>query len=577
MAAIPQSNPIDGPPSTSNVQTPVFSSSEYALDARNSNSNPQGFAATYNRAKQLLLQFGKQMIVRPTCQHITNSPRRKDRRCNDAMLNWRNPEDYGIRVQNIADDAEQISLLGVFCFVQDRRLHFWIDYNKKMAHQARISQWIRAVERTLCQFVDQLPGQAPKLTVSDVSSLNTVGGVDIDRVNDRLGELQVPASSVETMHPCSAVQEGILFAQLKGQGDEYRDRFTLRITSTDPHATVSGQDLEQAWRSVCKAHPILRTVFTSGLDDATTFQQVVLRETEPMVKHKTFDGDLDILSFLETYSKPVIPETTPPHCLTVVQKAADCSTHVVLDASHAIIDARTMHIIAEQLTLAYQGPSQIPRGPSYSDYIDWIQARRELSRQYWISRLSNQRPCLLPTKDVPQEAQPASSSVDVTFNKAAELNKFCRQYGVTIASFAQVVWALVLKRYSVGAATSPCFGCMHSGRDVIEAAENIMGLLVMMLISHFDTSLPSVTPLALMNQARQDSAEGSDKAGSSLGEIHEQLGTSLLFNTIMSIQPAWPENLALQGTAASLTVVQADDPTEVSSRYTRRLLPSCRV
>jgi amino acid adenylation domain-containing protein len=486
----------------------------------------------------------------------------------DKMLNWRDPQDYGIRLQNIADEVEQIGLLSVFCFVQDRRLRFCIDYNKKMAHQTRIQQWIKAVERTLCQFADELPGRAPKLTVADVSSLNSVGDVDIDAVNSQLGELQIPIPSVETIYPCSAVQEGILFAQLKGQGDEYRDRFALRVTPTNPHATVSVQDLEQAWRSVCRAHPILRTVFTSGLDDATAFQQIVLRETEPMVKHKTLDGDLDILSFLQAYRKPTIPETMPPHCMTVVQNAADCSTHVVFDASHAIIDARSMHIMAMQLISAYQNPSPLPRGPSYSDYIVWTESRRKVSRQYWTSHLADQEPCLLPSKAVPRDDRPASLHFDVPFNKASALNSFCRQHGVTIASFAQVVWALVLKRHSVGAAHSPCFGCIHSGRDSIDAADRIMGPMISMLISRFDITSPSSTsPLDLMNQARQDSAEGSDKAGCSLGEIHEQLGlgTSLLFNTIMSIQPAWVEDLALKGSAVSMAFVQADDPTEVSA------------
>jgi len=483
----------------------------------------------------------------------------------DKMLNWRDSQDYGFCLQNIAGDVEQIGLLSVFCFVQDHRLHYSVDYNKTMAHRARILRWIQAIERTLRQLADELPTQAPKLTVSDVPALSSVGGVDIDKVNQRLGELQLPTSKVESIYPCSAVQEGILFAQLRGQGDEYWDRFTLRITATDSNETISAHDLEQAWRSVCQAHSILRTVFVNGLGHLTAFQQILLRETEPLVKHKTLDDDLDISSFLETYRKPIVPGTTPPHTLTIVQNAAESNTHVVFDASHAILDARSMHIITEQLTLAYQHSSQIPRGPDYCDYITWAQARRESSLQYWTSHLLDQKPCLLPTQGISPEAQPASLQVDVPFKKAAEPNDFCRQHGVTIASFAQVVWALVLWRYAANTKASPCFGCLHSGRDVVPNADNIMGPLLTMLISRFDFCAAGVTPIDLMNQARHDSVEGSDKAGCSLGEIHEEmgLGASSLFNSVMSIQPAWPDELAQKGSAVRIKVVQADDPTEV--------------
>ena len=78
MAALP--NPILSATSSlvHDVQPPDIIPNCYALDARYSNSNPQSFAATYKKAKQLLLQSGVYLTVRPTSRHVTNERRCKD-------------------------------------------------------------------------------------------------------------------------------------------------------------------------------------------------------------------------------------------------------------------------------------------------------------------------------------------------------------------------------------------------------------------------------------------------------------------------------------------------------------------
>lgn len=45
---------------------------------------------------------------------------------------------------------------------------------------------------------------------------------------------------------------------------------------------------------------------------------------------------------------------------------------------------------------------------------------------------------------------------------------FCRQRSIIMASFTKVIYALVLRQHSMGFPHSAWFGCMHSGRDVIE-------------------------------------------------------------------------------------------------------------
>jgi hypothetical protein len=85
MTTITDPDPTGNLFSAHDVQTPVSSPNCYALDACNSHSNPQGFAATYQKAKQLFLQSGNQTTGCPNRRQVAdNKLRREDRRCGDA-------------------------------------------------------------------------------------------------------------------------------------------------------------------------------------------------------------------------------------------------------------------------------------------------------------------------------------------------------------------------------------------------------------------------------------------------------------------------------------------------------------
>jgi hypothetical protein len=75
MSVLSELSPINGISAARGVQTSESSTDYYALDAHLSNSNPQDFATTYQKARQLLLQSGKRTTPYLICRRITDEPR----------------------------------------------------------------------------------------------------------------------------------------------------------------------------------------------------------------------------------------------------------------------------------------------------------------------------------------------------------------------------------------------------------------------------------------------------------------------------------------------------------------------
>ena len=464
-------------------------------------------------------------------------------------------------VRDVPDDAGQVGLLNVHAAIHDQSLQISVKYSSRMAHQDRLEDWVSELERSSVTLIDCLAGREPRLTLSDMPLL----GVDYESlraIHKQLEETGLPASNIESIYPCSPVQQGILIAQSKGRGNVYWDRVTFNVKPKDSEDDIDIERLINAWRTVCMANPILRTVFTDGLCTESVFQQIVLKQTTPWVSHEMSASCSDAPSVLWNYDRPRFAPTQTPHRL-VLRSGFDC-IHGMVDISHAIGDPRTMHLIFEQFGQAYTDAMHIPKNPDLSEYIAWIQRHQSSARAYWESYLSGARPCHVPTAvgDGTTPVDLASSGIEVPWGDTSDLRSFCAHHNVTIANFMQVAWSVTLHAFT--GATSLCFGCLHSGRDSFEGADEIPGPLITMLVCRFDAP-PNTNVLYLLNRAKEDSTRALEQAACSLSGIHESLGLgpSSLFNTAISIQHTGPDALGT-GRDIEIELLDAQDPTEVS-------------
>ncbi|KAL9030209.1 MAG: hypothetical protein Q9196_001643 [Gyalolechia fulgens] len=365
-----------------------------------------------------------------------------------------------------------------------------------------------------------------------------LGVQDEERVSiqKHLESIGIDISNVELVLPCAPVQEGILFAQSKKQARQYFERFTLRITAASSTGYVDIEKVVTAWRALCVAQPMLRTVFTSSPVSVGAFQQIILRRTDPRISHATVDsgsGRMEEAQF---------PAEQPQHHFHLTS-VSDSVVDATLYMNHALFDDRSFRLIGQQLCQAYADLASIARGPDMSGYISWTQRHPTAAKDYWKAHLSGTRPCLVSILN------PAESSlldktpptfVPVRIDQADMLHRLCRRYGVTVASLVQVAWAIVLQQ-CVGM-KSVTFGCAQSQIGNVEGDETMLGPLLSNTICRFDLR-QGTTLLELLQRARDNSLQALDLPSFAMTELHEAigLGQTPLFDTAISVVRYPPE------------------------------------
>ena len=416
---------------------------------------------------------------------------------------------------------------------------------------------------TACEMLSGLSDE-PSLNGAEEVSLFSLTASRSQLLDEYLLSIGVARANMESVYPCSPFQAGILFAQLKGIGREYWDRFTMKLTPRVAGGDVDVEKIAKAWRVLCKAQPMLRTVFTSCLSTTeSAFHQIVLKQTNPSISFASVDSEAELFSSLEGFERLHFTAAEPPHHLHLT-RVSHFVVYATIDINHALIDARSMRLIGQQLGQSYTDETSIAKAPDISEYIAWLQRQREPAQKYWADYLSGAQPCLIPTLSVEPKPQKGTvSHFDVPIQDARRLQSFCRYHGVTVANLMQAAWSIVLRQYN--RAKSLSFGCLNSQQGSIERAETIVGPLLTMVVCKFDAT-PSTTVLSLLKRAKEDSLRALKHGSCSLSEIHEAigLGSSSLFNTVMTIDRLWPDDVAGEGDIKVEPLTTEDNPTEVS-------------
>lgn len=466
---------------------------------------------------------------------------------------------YSDKVLQVADNVPQPALISVSAAVQGECLQIWVEYNGEMAHQDRLRGFVDELKHEVERFSTTLPGGQSELTLHDMPLLRATYQ-DLPRIHTSLTAIGVPASNVETILPCTPMQEGMLLAQFKGHENAYLGRFIFRLSGG---SSLDAYRVADAWRLLCKTHKMLRTLTTSGLCSGGAFQQLVLKKTEPRVVHLEAGGAKDICSVLKAYARPRLQPDRPTHQLTL----ASGSGHVyaMLDISHVLSDARTMQLIALQLRAAYLHPLQVPISPSFDEHVAHLQKNRETSHKYWVNHLRNAQPTLLPHVENGAEsnAEDGAKAIDVPFTNAPELLAFCKKHSLTVANVVQVGWGLVLQQLT--GSYDVLFGYLFSGRDASEEAQNTIGPFINMLTCRIQAE-SDLRVLTVLEKAKADFSAGLENSACVLGELQDALGvgSSPLFDTAMSVQHTWTDEIKSQGSSdLAIELEHVEDPTEV--------------
>lgn len=308
----------------------------------------------------------------------------------------------------------------------------------------------------------------------------------------QLDALPVPASAIEDVYPLTPMQEGLLLHTLlePGTGLYYmQDRYRIN-SALDP------ERFAQAWQAVIARHEALRASFCWNVGE--DMLQVIHKPGSTPIEYLDWSTDpqdeqeprLQALLKAEREAGFDLLNQAPFHLRLI--RVAEARYWFMMSNHHILIDAWCRSLLMNDFFDIYTAlgegrDAQLAAPPRYRDYIAWLQ-RQDLNeaRQWWQQNLQGfERATPIPS-DRPFLREHAGGSGGMVVGDCytrldardgAQLRELAQAHQLTVNTFAQAAWALVLRRLSGD--RDVLFGVTVAGRPVdMPEMQRTVGLFI---------------------------------------------------------------------------------------------------
>ncbi|KPU61153.1 D-alanine--poly(phosphoribitol) ligase, subunit 1 [Pseudomonas fluorescens] len=308
----------------------------------------------------------------------------------------------------------------------------------------------------------------------------------------QLDALPVPAAEIEDVYPLTPMQEGMLLHTLlePGTGLYYmQDRYRIN-SELDP------QRFAQAWQAVIARHEALRASFCWNVGEEML--QVIHKPGSTPIEY------LDWSDIAEAEQEPKLQTllktereagfdllNQAPFHLRLIRVGA-ARYWFMMSNHHILIDAWCRSLLMNDFFEIYSAlgegrEAQLGLVSRYRDYIGWLQHQSLAeARQWWKTSLQGfERTTPIPS-DRPLLREHAGDSggmivgdcyTRLDARDGAQLRELAQAHQLTINTFAQAAWALVLRRLSGD--RDVLFGVTVAGRPVdMPQMQRTVGLFI---------------------------------------------------------------------------------------------------
>ncbi|NNB67370.1 non-ribosomal peptide synthetase [Pseudomonas fluorescens] len=308
----------------------------------------------------------------------------------------------------------------------------------------------------------------------------------------QLDALPVSASAIEDVYPLTPMQEGMLLHTLlePGTGLYYmQDRYRIN-SALDPARFA------QAWQAVIARHEALRASFCWNVSE--DMLQVIHKPGSTPIEYLDWSADpqreqeprLQALLKQEREAGFDLLNQAPFHLRLI--RVDEARYWFMMSNHHILIDAWCRSLLMNDFFEIYMAlgegrDAQLATPPRYRDYIAWLQ-RQNLAeaRQWWQRNLQGfERTTPIPS-DRPFLREHAGHSGGMVVGDCytrldardgAQLRELAQAHQLTVNTFAQAAWALVLRR--VSGDRDVLFGVTVAGRPVdMPEMQRTVGLFI---------------------------------------------------------------------------------------------------
>ncbi|MFM9488754.1 non-ribosomal peptide synthetase [Pseudomonas monachiensis] len=308
----------------------------------------------------------------------------------------------------------------------------------------------------------------------------------------QLDALPVPAAAIEDVYPLTPMQEGMLLHTLlePGTGLYYmQDRYRIN-SELDP------QRFAQAWQAVIARHEALRASFCWNVGE--DMLQVIHKPGDTPIEYLDWsdlaeaEQESKLQSLLKTEREAGFDllNQAPFHLRLI--RVGEARYWFMMSNHHILIDAWCRSLLMSDFFEIYSAlgegrEAQLAMPPRYRDYIGWLQHQSLAeARQWWKTNLQGfERTTPIPS-DRPLLREHAGDSggmivgdryTRLDARDGVQLRELAQAHQLTINTFAQAAWALVLRRLSGD--RDVLFGVTVAGRPVdMPQMQRTVGLFI---------------------------------------------------------------------------------------------------
>ncbi|KAF2145151.1 uncharacterized protein K452DRAFT_356457 [Aplosporella prunicola CBS 121167] len=278
--------------------------------------------------------------------------------------------------------------------------------------------------------------------------------------------LGVQREDIESIAPCSSLQQGIISRSLESEKPVYFATFKFELS---PDLDLAR--LQNAWEKVYEAVQILRARFVPT-DDG--YVQVVLRGQHLPWGVTSVNDQEEIQTYLETRKHKWWLQNRdqlrrPFEIITAIAPGkAILSVHLM----HVLYDGASLPMLLQKVRQEYDRDSNIHYGPDFLDVLPYGPLRVSPEAQsFWTNHLSFAESSLMP--NLITEPQQSDVTVNVHLEDLQAFESIRRKLEVTHQALVQASWAAVLQKHFAGAVT---LGMVVSGRSIdFEGADLTIG------------------------------------------------------------------------------------------------------
>ncbi|MCK4259937.1 MAG: amino acid adenylation domain-containing protein, partial [Halanaerobiales bacterium] len=456
-------------------------------------------------------------------------------------------EDAGFSIHS---ENEHVSLIDISGITVSGELQISLRYNVKYL-DAQLMEHLKSLYyNRLVDIIEHCVEQTEKTyTASDFGVQNLLNEQNFDYIAQ-----MVDLNKVK-MYALTPMQEGMLFHYtLNEVSRSYYEQMSFYL-----EGEVDIEKLITAWRKTVNRHEILRTrFFWKNLKNPI---QLIFDEAEAEV-YQYDQSDL-ALSEQEAYlmkfkeedlQKQFDMEKGQLNRLSLV-KLSDEKYLVNWIFHHILLDGWSVPIIMGDFFNIYYclvNDQLLPSKPAgqFGEYLEWLKKqKRAKSEKYWENYMKNiTEPTFLPYSSAKKDVAISEGMVKKLIldqQTTRMINEFCKKNEITINTFIQTAWGLLMQKYNNTNAS--CFGMTVSGRPAeLANVESIVGIFLNTLPVIIRNEKPD-TIKELLTRVNNELIESREHEYISLAKIQKMTNISgKLFDSLLIFEN-FPVDSAVQG------------------------------